>query len=317
MPALPEGLRDMPDAFLAMLGPRCHLCPRHCGKNRLSGETGVCGAGGLPKVARASLHQWEEPCISGTRGSGTVFFAHCNLGCVFCQNHLISHGGFGRDLGIEQLAAVFLRLMERGAHNVNLVTPTHFLPQVAAALGIARARGLSIPVVYNTSAYESPEALAQLEGLVDVYLPDLKYCSSDVSRRYSSAPDYFPVATRAILEMQRQVGSAVFSEEGIMTRGLLIRHLVLPGRVDDSKRVLDWIRSSLPRETYVSVMSQYVPMHLVASRCPELDRRVTEAEYEEVLDHFDSIGLENGFMQDASSQDESYVPAFDLAGLDP
>lgn len=313
-PPPPAGLEGMPEPLLAML-ESCRLCPRRCGKNRLSGETGFCKAGALPRVALASLHYWEEPCISGTRGSGTVFFSLCNLRCVFCQNHDISHGGFGKDLGISQLASVFLRLMAKGAHNINLVTPAHFLPQVAYAIKLAKDRGLAIPIVYNTNAYENPETLVHLEGLVDVYLPDLKYHNEYAARRYSSAQDYFSWATRAVLEMFRQVGAATFSDEGIMTRGVLIRHLVLPGLADDSKQVLNWVRSHLPRDIYLSIMSQYVPMHLAAGY-PEINRRVTEAEYEEVLDHFDEIGLENGFMQEASSQDTSFTPKFDLSGLE-
>ncbi len=314
LPTLPAGLEGMPRSMLALL-EKCCLCPRMCGKNRLLGEVGFCGAGALPRAALASLHHWEEPCISGTRGSGAVFFSHCNLRCVFCQNHEISHEGFGRDLSVEHLAAVFLRLMDKGAHSIDLVTPSHFLPQIACAIELARHGGLAIPVVYNSSAYESPEALARLEGLVDVYLPDIKYWDDRLARRYSSAPDYFSCATRAILEMHRQVGTAAFSEEGIMTRGVLVRHLVLPGHAGDSKKVLSWVRTHLPRDIYVSIMSQYVPMHL-APRFPEISRPVEEAEYEEVLDYFEEIGLENGFMQEAASQDTSFVPRFDESGLD-
>ncbi|MGE5592944.1 MAG: radical SAM protein [Betaproteobacteria bacterium] len=293
----------------------CRLCPRACGKNRLAGEVGFCGAGALPRVALASLHYWEEPCVSGNRGSGTVFFSHCNLRCVFCQNHVISHGGFGKDITVPELAQVFLRLARKGAHNINLVTPAHFLPQVAWAIRLARDQGLAIPVVYNTNAYELPESLALLEGLVDVYLPDLKYHNEMAAARYSSARDYFARATCVILEMHRQVGAARFSHDGIMTRGVLIRHLVLPGLAADSKKVLDWVRANLPGDTYVSVMSQYVPVHQAAKH-PEINRRLTVREYEEVLDHFDEIGLENGFMQDPSSQDSSFTPRFDLSGLE-
>lgn len=243
-----------------------------------------------------------------------MFFSHCNLRCVFCQNHDISRGGFGKDLAVPGLAQVFLRLAQKGPHNINLVTPAHFLPQVAWAIHLARAQGLAIPIVYNTNAYELPESLVRLEGLVDVYLPDLKYRSERAAGRYSSAPDYFARATRAILEMYRQVGPARFSPDGLMTRGVLIRHLVLPGHTDDSKQVLDWIRESLPGDIYVSVMSQYVPVHL-AEHFPEINRRLTDGEYEEVLDHFDEIGLENGFMQHLSSQDSSFTPEFNLGGL--
>ncbi|NPV53010.1 MAG: radical SAM protein [Firmicutes bacterium] len=300
--------------MLSSVLSKCRLCPRRCRADRASGEMGFCGAGILPRVARAALHHWEEPCVSGTRGSGTVFFSRCNMRCVFCQNHRISHGGFGKEIAAGELAGIFLRLQARGAHNINLVSPTPFIPQITEALLAARAGGLTIPVVYNTNAYELPDALRLLDGLVDIYLPDLKYASDELAVRYSAAPRYFEFATQAILEMLRQVGPPQFDEHGLVTRGLIVRHLVLPGQVGDSRRVLDWIRANLPLEVYVSVMSQYTPMFRAKSH-PELNRRLTREEYDDVLDHFVSIGLENGYMQEESSAREDFVPDFDLTGL--
>lgn len=298
----------------------CRICPRRCQVDRLAGQAGGCHVAGRGVyVAKAQLHQWEEPCISGRRGSGTVFFSFCNLRCVFCQNYRISQQGVGRLLTIDQLVQVFLRLQQVGAHNINLVSPTHFLPQVAIALQRARRAGLTIPVVYNTNAYEEPDALRRLEGLVDVYLPDLKYASDgphSPARRYSRAPGYFTAATAAILEMFRQVGAPVFDADGMIRRGLIIRHLVLPGQMDETKAVLRWIRNHLPTSVYVSLMAQYIPMNQ-AARFPEINRGLRADEYEEALDYFDSLGLENGYRQDLGAASESFVPAFDLnlAGL--
>lgn len=292
----------------------CGLCPRSCGVDRLAGEIGFCGAGMHVAIARAALHYWEEPCISGTHGSGTVFFTHCNLKCVYCQNFEISHGGVGREIDIDSLVKVFFDLQEQGAHNINLVTPTHYIPQVAEALRLAKDRGLWIPVVYNSSAYETVEALKALEGLVDVYLPDLKYSSAEAGQKYSHAADYFSAATGAILEMFRQVGVPVFDDDGIVQRGLIVRHLVLPGRVEESKGVLEWIASNLPRDVYVSIMSQYIPAG-TAKLHPEINRRITRREYDEVVDFAIELGIENGFIQEPDSADEAYVPDFDLTGV--
>lgn len=292
----------------------CRLCPRQCRADRTAGEKGVCGAGPNVRAARAALHYWEEPVISGSRGSGTVFFSHCSLRCVYCQNHVISHGGFGRDLGIADLAGVFLRLEGRGAHNINLVTPTHYIPQIAAALRLARERGLAVPIVYNSSGYETVEGLRLLDGLVDVYLPDLKYANDAVASRYSRAPGYFTAATAAIGEMHRQVGDPVFDDDGLVRRGLIVRHLVLPGQIDDTRRILDWIRASLPAGVHVSLMAQYFPAH-DACLFPEMDRRLTAREYEQAIEYFFQLGLENGFCQEPSAASAEYVPPFDLEGL--
>ena len=292
----------------------CRLCPRACGVDRLRGEKGWCGAGRLVRVARAALHHWEEPPISGTRGSGTVFFAYCNVRCLYCQNHEISWGGFGMDLSPSELAEVFLRLAAAGAHNINLVTPTPYIPQIAAALRRARARGLSLPVVYNTGAYEFPSSLELLRGLVDVFLPDLKYADDHLAQSYSQAPGYFATATAAIRAMRELAPADRFTEEGIMVSGLLVRHLVLPGQLENTRRVLRWIAEELGHETYVSLMAQYTPVFRAVGH-PLLGRRLRPAEYEAALAEFFAAGLENGFCQDPAAAEPGFTPAFDLTGL--
>jgi len=297
----------------ARLSP-CFLCPRECGARRSEGEKGVCGAGDRIRVARLALHAWEEPCISGTRGSGTVFFSGCNLRCIYCQNAKISWEGFGVEMTPAELAGGMLRLQEAGAHNINLVTAAPYAPLVVEALDIARAKGLHLPVVYNTSAYEKVETLRLLKGYVDVYLPDLKYAFEETARRLSGAPDYFAVATAAIYEMLEQVGGEpVFDGAGLMERGLIVRHLVLPGHLPETRAVLTWIRDHLPRTVPVSLMAQYLPCHK-ARHFPPLDRRLTEAEYNLALATFFDLGLENGWAQELSAADAEFIPAFDLTG---
>jgi putative pyruvate formate lyase activating enzyme len=287
----------------------CYLCPRRCGVNRTKGATGICRAPAVPKVARTMLHQWEEPCISGARGSGAVFFSHCNLRCVYCQNYRISQEGRGRELTVAALAETFLNLQAQGAHNLNLVSPTPYLPSIVTALTEAKKNGLSIPVVYNTNGYELPAALEYLEGLVDVYLPDLKYYSSAVSAELSGINNYFKIATAAILTMFNQVGVPQFDQEGIITRGLLIRHLVLPNHLEESKKVLTWISGNLPPTIYVSLMAQYYPTYQ-AARHPKINRRLTEAEYDAIVDYCWDLGLKNGFSQESSAADPKFTPEF-------
>ena len=292
---------------------RCDYCPRYCAVDRTAGQTGFCGAGALPSVAMADLHFWEEPPISGTRGSGTVFFSRCNLRCVFCQNHVISQGGgTGREMPPARLAEEFLALERRGAHNINLVSPTHYSGPISEAISVARQRGLTVPVVYNSGGYDSMETLARMDGLVQVYLPDLKYRSQELSAKYSAAPSYFEHASRAILEMARQVGVPELDESGIIKKGLVVRHLVLPGCVEDTLEVLRWIKDNLPRGTYVSVMSQYYPCHL-AWKYPEIDRRLRQEEYDRVMAALEELGLEDGFVQDLSSAESDYTPDFERA----
>lgn len=303
----------MRETTLAALN-RCGLCPRRCMARRLDGETGFCGAGAHATVALATQHHGEEPCLSGSRGSGTVFFSRCNLRCVYCQNHAISWEGAGKNLTVDELAKVFMGRQTAGAHNLNLVSPTPYIPVIAAALRRAKNEGLRIPVVYNTNAYENIEALQLLQGLVDIYLPDLKYAAAEAAARYSGVKDYFETATAAVLEMQRQVGTLTLDRHGLARRGLLIRHLVLPGQGAAARRILQWVRANLPADTYVSIMGQYVPLWQ-ARRHPEINRRLTPAEYEAVLGYFSEAGLQNGYRQDLSAATEEYVPRFDLSGL--
>ena len=287
---------------------RCAACPRRCGAERTN-HTGLCNAGELPRVARAALHFYEEPCISGTRGSGAVFFSGCNLSCVFCQNHVLHDGTAGRPHTQEQLAGVYLALQADGAHNINLVTPTPHLAAVRASLLLARRRGLSIPVVYNTNAYELVPSLRALEGLVDVYLPDLKYVTPALSARFSGCADYFAFAAPAIREMYRQVGTLRLDGDGMAVRGLLIRHLVLPACVDEARRVLDFIADSLPAETHLSLMRQYAPTPNVTE--PPLNRRLTDREYARAVDYCCARGFTNVWIQGRESASLAYTPDFD------
>jgi len=287
----------------------CTLCPHRCNVDRSQGRLGRCLAPAGPKIAKTMLHRWEEPCLSGTRGSGAVFFSHCNLRCIFCQNYRISQEGHGRELTVAELAGLFLALDNEGAHNINLVSPTPYVPSVAQALRMAKEKGLAIPVVYNTNAFDSPEALALLDGLVDIYLPDLKFYSPEISQALAGTRDYFARATQAILTMFGQVGPTYINEEGIMTRGVLIRHLILPGYPEESRAVLRWIRDFLPKGVYVSLMSQYFPTHRAVDH-PKLNRTLNPEEYEEIIDYFLELGLENGFTQELDSADPQYVPDF-------
>ena len=287
----------------------CILCPRQCGVDRAE-RVGYCGSGSLPKVARAAKHHWEEPCISGTEGSGTVFFSGCTLGCVFCQNREISRGGTGREVTIEHLADIFKRLEGQGVHNLNLVTPTHFTPQILQALELAKP---TVPIVMNCGGYERVETLLQWEGNVQVYLPDLKYFSTELSAKYSAAPDYFAVASKAILEMHRQQPKLVW-EGDLLKRGLIIRHLVLPGCMKDSLEILEFLDKNLPKDSFLlSLMSQYTPTEN-CKKYPELNRRVTTYEYRKVADRAAELGF-SGFAQDRRSAKEEYTPPFNLEGV--
>ena len=291
----------------------CSLCPRHCGADR-SHTKGFCGGGTLPKLARAALHFWEEPVISGEEGSGTVFFSGCPLQCVFCQNYTISSGNFGQEIPVERLAEIFLELQEQGANNINLVTGSHYVPQIIQALNLVKKQ-LHIPVVYNSSGYETLETLRMLDGYVDIYLPDLKYMDKQRALRYSNAADYVEAATAAVLEMFRQVGPVQYDERGMLKKGLIVRHMVLPNGVEDSIDVLKWIADKLPlADILVSIMSQYTPFHR-SGDYPEINRRLTQEEYDRVLDALDDLGIENGFCQELSSAKEEYTPSFRLEGV--
>lgn len=297
--------------YMEECGVNCFICPRSCGIDR-NVKKGFCGMNDKPVVAKAFLHMWEEPCISGANGSGTVFFSGCNLKCVFCQNYTISQENFGRQITIDELSGIFLSLQKKGAHNINLVNPTHFAMQIREAL--LMADGLNIPVIYNSNGYESIEGLKTMEGLASVYLPDLKYCSPEVAQKYSGAADYFQIATKAILEMYNQVGKTEFDSSGMIRKGLIIRHLILPGLADDSIKILDWIKANLTCEVFISLMSQYTPCYK-AELHPEINRRITRREYEKVVNHCLKIGLENGYIQERDSAKEDYIPDFNLEGI--
>ncbi len=286
----------------------CTLCPRQCGIDR-SVKKGFCGMGESPRVARAALHFWEEPCISGSRGSGTVFFSGCTLRCAFCQNYEISHLGRGKEITVRRLADIFSMLEDQGAHNINLVTATPFVPVILQALELRKP---GIPIVWNTGGYETVETLKMLEGIVDIYLPDLKHVSPRLSKLCAGAPDYFEVASRAIQEMCRQTCPAQYNENGIMQKGVIVRHLILPGCTVDSCKALDFIADNLPPGTPVSLMRQYTPSPFC--KIPGLDRKITDAEYSRVLDHFQALNL-TGYTQEKESADAAYTPPFDLTGV--
>ena len=293
----------------------CRLCPRNCGADRLSGNTGICGVSAAYRIARCAPHMWEEPPISGKNGSGTVFFSGCNMRCVFCQNHDISHGGKGVEITDERLAEIFIEQQQRGVHNINLVSGGHYVPNIINAIKQAKKLGLKIPVVYNSNGYESVETLKKLEGLIDIYIPDLKYVNDEYAVKYSSAPGYFETAVSAIKEMVRQTGKNIFDENGMMQKGVIIRHLVLPSLKNDSIKVIDAIKENFGENVYVSIMSQYTPV-FKAKEHKEINRRVTTFEYEKVTEHFLDIGLTKGYMQKRSSATSDYTPCFDLSGVE-
>ena len=293
----------------------CILCPRQCGVDRIQGQTGYCGMPENLLVARAALHMWEEPCISGSTGSGTVFFSGCNLKCVFCQNHSIAIGDCGKPISVQRLSEIFLELQEKEASNINLVTPTHYIPQIRDALLLAKKNGLTLPIVYNTGGYESVASLQLLEELVDIYLPDLKYYSTELSTTYSHAADYFQVATAALAEMYRQVGTPIFDEAtGMLKRGMIVRHLLLPGQTKDSKKVLRYLHETFGEQIYISIMNQYTPLPHV-NQIPELNHRVTQEEYDRVVNFAIAIGIENAFIQEGETAEESFIPPFDMEGV--
>lgn len=290
------------------------MCPRNCGVNRLKNKVGYCGAGKNIRVARAALHYWEEPCISGSIGSGTVFFSFCTLKCVFCQNYNISQCSFGKEITIERLAEIFLELQEKGALNINLVTPTHYVPQIIEALKIAKEKGLKLPIIYNSSGYEKVETIKLLKGYIDVYLPDMKYFDTKYSMKYSKARDYFLYAKEAIDEMVNQVGEVKFDKNGIIKKGVIIRHLMLPGLLFDSKKIIDHIHRTYGNKVYISIMNQYTPLEHVKVY-PELNKPLNQKHYEALIDYAVSIGVENGFIQEEGTDKESFIPLFNYEGV--
>lgn len=276
---------------------RCNICPHNCNINRNVGKIGRCRATDKIKIALYSSHNFEEPCVSGEKGSGTVFFSNCNLNCVFCQNYEISQLGKGNEITIEELAKIFLIQQEKGVENINLVTPTSYVPQIIEAIKIAKKEGLNIPIVYNTNGYENIETIKMLEGYVDIYLPDLKYAENKLAKEYSKIDNYFEIATKAIKEMVKQVGVPKFDENGIMKNGVMVRHLVLPNNVENSKKVLKWLVKNLPKEIYISIMAQYFPTYK-AKEIEKINRKLTNEEWREIEDYIQYLGIENGYVQE-------------------
>lgn len=287
----------------------CNLCPRNCGVNRVADKKGFCGGGKNLKIARAALHHWEEPCISGKKGSGTIFFSNCTLKCVFCQNRKISYDGTGEEISDERLSEVILMLQDKGALNINLVTPTHYIPHIVSALDIAKDNGLKLPVIYNTSGYEKASSIKLLEGYVDVYLPDFKYYSDKYAIKYSNAPGYFKYAGEALKEMVRQTGGVKFDKQGLIQKGTIVRHLMLPGLLFDSKKVLDYLHNTYGDDIYISIMNQYTPVGNL-SEFPEIDRKISWEYYNCLIDYALSIGITNAYIQDKETADVSFIPEF-------
>lgn len=292
----------------------CLLCPRKCGINRSTGQTGVCGVSAEIRVARAALHYWEEPCISGEKGSGAVFFSGCSLHCVFCQNREISDGKAGKVISKERLSDIFIELAGKGANNINLVTPGQYIPDIVWAVSDARRRGMELPIVYNTSGYENETELKLLEGIVDVYLPDFKYMDSALSAKYSRAKDYPSVAKQALSEMVRQQPKVVIDDAtGLIQKGVIVRQLLLPGHVNDAKAILKYLHDTYQDSIYISMMSQFTPIAL--KDYPEINRTVTRREYERLIDYAIKIGITNAFIQEGNVAKDSFIPAFDCEGV--
>lgn len=287
----------------------CTLCAHKCKVNRLNNQVGRCKCSDKIKIALSSLHMFEEPCISGENGSGTVFFSNCNLNCKFCQNYKISQLGKGKEITVKELASIFIEQQEKNAENINLVTPTMYVYQIIEAIKIARKNGLHIPIVYNTNSYETVETIKLLDGYIDIYLPDLKYYYNDIAYKYSKINNYFETATSAIQEMYKQVGAPILDEFGMMKKGLMIRHLVLPNNIENSKKVLKWIKDNLDNNVYVSVMAQYFPTYL-AKEDETINRKLTKKEYKEIENYLYSLDLDNGYIQELGEHEEEYVPNF-------
>lgn len=294
----------------------CTICPRKCNIDR-SVKAGFCKCTSAIRVAKAYGHMWEEPCISGTKGSGTVFFSGCNLKCVFCQNHEISDENIGKEITTEKLSEVFLHLQEKGCHNINLVSPTHYIPQIIEAIKLAKANGLTLPIAYNSNGYENVESLKQLRGYIDIYMPDLKYFKDKYALRYSKAPNYFNIATKAIEEMFSQTGAPVFGEDGLMKKGTIIRHLMLPGLLFDSKKVVEYIYNTYGDSVYLSLMNQYTPMYKVNDEnYTEINKTLNPKHYDALIDYCVDLGYKNAFIQESGTASETFVPEFNFEGLD-
>lgn len=286
---------------------KCEICPHKCKVNRTNNQVGRCKSKNTVKVAKASVHNFEEPCISKINGSGTVFFSNCNLNCVFCQNYEISQQGLGKEITIKELSEVFLKLQNENVNNINLVTPTSYVPQIVEAIKIAKSKGLKIPIVYNTNSYENVETLKLLDGYIDIYLPDLKYAENNLGKQYSNINNYFEIATKAIKEMYRQVGNIEFDENGIAKKGIIIRHLVMPNHVENSKKVLQWIKDNMPDDIFVSVMNQYFPTYK-AKEFKDINRKLTNREMKKIEEFIYSLNFKNGYIQDTEKNEQQYVP---------
>lgn len=291
---------------------KCNLCPRKCGANRSAGEKGFCGAPAGSKAARCALHFWEEPPVSGDKGSGAVFFSHCPLKCVYCQNKKISSGGFGEKISAERLAGIFFELKEKGAHNINLVSPTPYVAGIAEAVKTAKARGFDLPFVYNTGGYELPETIAALKDTADIYLTDFKYMDDSLSEKYSSAPNYVKYAKLSLVEMVKTAGVPKFDRRGIMLGGVIVRHLLLPGQLQQAKRIVRYLYKEYGDGIYLSLMNQYTPALGVPK---EIDGRVSKDDYRRLIDYADRLGVSNCFIQEGDASGESYIPDFDLSGV--
>ena len=287
----------------------CKLCPRKCGINRNRGELGFCKAGNKIKIAKAYLHMWEEPCISGNNGSGTIFFSNCNLRCMYCQNYYIGEYGNGVEISVNKFSEICLDLEKKGALNINLVTPTHYVPLIIEGIKMAKSRGLSIPIVYNSSGYESVSTIKLLEGIVDVYLPDFKYYSDFYSKKYSLCDNYFDVASLALDEMFRQKPKCIFDKKGRIISGVIVRHLLIPGMEEDSKKVLNYLHEKYGDNIYISIMNQYTPVR--TCRYPELNRKVDDSVYDKIIDYAWNIGIRNAFIQEGGTQNDSFIPKWD------
>mgnify|MGYP001121725296 FL=1 len=290
---------------------RCELCPHNCKVNRLNGEIGRCKCKDKVKIALASVHYYEEPCISGENGSGTIFFSGCNMNCKFCQNYEISQLGKGIEITIEELSDIFIKQQNKGVNNINLVTPTMYVYQIIEAIKIARKKGLDIPIIYNSNGYENIETIKKLNGYIDVYLPDLKYYDDEIAYKYSGINNYFENAKSAILEMQKQVGGPKLNENGIIQKGLIIRHLVLPNNIENSEKILRWIKSNINEEVYISIMAQYFPSYK-AKQMNDINRKLSEEEYAKIEDLVYELDIKNGYMQELGEHEEEYVPDFNL-----
>lgn len=290
---------------------KCKICPHKCKINRNIGNKGRCRCDDTIKIALASVHLYEEPCLSEKNGSGTIFFTNCNLNCIYCQNYEISQQGKGKVVSIEELAQIMLKQQEKGVNNINLVTPTMYAYQIIEAIKIAKSNGLKIPIIYNTNGYENVETIKALEGYIDIYLPDLKYYADDLAKKYSNVDNYFSIATQAIKEMYKQVRKAEFDDEGIMQKGIIIRHLILPNHLQNTKHILKWIKENMPKDVYVSIMAQYFPTYK-AKEDKLINRKLSKKEYREIENYLYTLELKNGYIQELGEHEEEYVPNFDL-----